>query len=295
MNYFLQRWLKQRLFWLPTIVLLPFLYLLGWIIVQPLGFIAKDLEKDDVALIGTIITFICFLLILPIWVKTRWKVEKPWLEFGFSKIDINLFFTTLTKGMTWSLMLILVILTTIFVGGWGNWQGNFNLGVLINAISLGIGVGLAEELIFRGWLWGEMNLIFGSKWGLFIQAVIFSIAHIPFNLGAIPVIFLSIGLFLLGIVLSIRRTLDRGSLIGCIGFHGGLVGIWFLLNNGLIRLDKDYPSLLLGPGNSTPNPIGGGIAIIAFLGIICCYRTAVAIAREPSSGARNASSRGAIP
>ena len=140
-----------------------------------------------------------------------------------------------------------------------------------------------------------MNLIFGSRWGIFIQAGIFSLAHIPFRWGVIGSLSVSFGLFLLGIVLGIRRTLDGGSLIGCISLHGGLVGIWFFLTSNFIDILSNTPTWIVGPGGASPNPIGSFISIFLLLLIIFNYRTAFAIAGRPSNGARNASSRGATP
>ncbi|ABX09551.1 CPBP family intramembrane glutamic endopeptidase [Prochlorococcus marinus] len=276
-------------------MLLPLLYFIGWLTVQPLRLINSKIPQEDLALFGTILTFVYFCLIIPHWVKVRWKARRPWAALGFFKLSKNYFLVIFWRGLSWALLLISAIGISVWVGSWGVWIGDLKLDIFINAIALGIGVGLAEELIFRGWLLEEMNLIFGFRWGIFIQAAIFSLSHTPFSFGVIGALSVSFGLFLLGIVLAIRKRLDGGSLISCISLHGGLVGIWFLLNEGLISLLPNTPSLLFGPGGLTPNPIGGLIAIVALLWTIWFHRTAFAIAREPWRGARNASSNGATP
>ena len=106
---------------------------------------------------------------------------------------------------------------------------------------------------------------------------------------------LLIGLFLLGLVLGLRRILDQGSLSGCIGLHGGLVGLWFFVNTDLIDVSQNTPTWLIGPGNSAPNPIGSVVSIICLTLVLLFYRTAFAIAGRPCKGARKASSNGAIP
>ncbi len=75
------------------------------------------------------------------------------------------------------------------------------------------------------------------------------------------------GLFLLGILLSLLRILNNNSLWGCIGLHGGLVGIWFLINNGLIEFSKDVPIWIVGPGIINTNPLGGfyGITLLIII------------------------------
>ena len=69
------------------------------------------------------------------------------------------------------------------------------------------------------------------------------------------------GLFFLGILLSLIKLKDNNSLWGCIGLHGGLVGLWFITNNGLLDISKDYPKWIFGPGN----PLGGILGIFIML------------------------------
>ncbi len=290
------RYLTQKYKIFATIFLLPFLYFFGFIIAQPITLLKPSIPQEDISLIGTIFTFIIFILILPSWIRVRWKAIKPWRNVGIFDFDKTSSLRLFGGGIAWSFILICVVLIVMLWGSWGEWIGEVNsFEALINAIVLGIGVGFAEELIFRGWLWGEMNILFGSKCGVFIQAAIFSLAHLPFTLGLMPVLALSLGLFLLGLVLSIRRVLDNGSLLGCMSCHGGLVSMWFLLRSGLITISGDRPVWLFGPGDLEPNPIGGLVAILAFAWIIWHHRTAFAIMREPLRGARSASSNGATP
>ena len=80
------------------------------------------------------------------------------------------------------------------------------------------------------------------------------------------------GLILLGIFLSLVKIRDKGSLWNCIGIHGGLVGIWFLLNNGLIEFKENTPSFLAGPfTQNVPNPIGSFSAILILLLLCISY------------------------
>ena len=81
-------------------------------------------------------------------------------------------------------------------------------------------------------------------------------------LGLIPFL---IGLFLFGLVLTLRRTIDKGSLWGCIGLHGGLVGIWYLFDSGMVVFSIDTPYYLLGPSKYMVNPIGSVIGITILL------------------------------
>ena len=154
-----------------------------------------------------------------------------------------------------------------------SWIGEFSPIILLNSIALGLGVGFAEEIIFRGWLLEELKFEYGSKISITVQAIVFSFAHNLSNDIFWNIIGLRLGFILLGIFLSLVRIRDKGSLWNCIGIHGGLVGIWFFINNGLIEFKENTPSYLAGPfTQNIPNPIGSFSAILILL-MLCIFYT----------------------
>ena len=252
---------------LSTIIFIPFLYICGWILATPIFLLGVD--KENLSLIGTIFTFLIFIFSLPKWFKLRWGVINTWKLLGINKIDknINLFIFFL-RGFLLSIILISLILIPIIGTKWGYWIGTISTDTFINAIYLILGVGFAEELIFRGWLLEELKNQFGLKKAILGQALIFSIVHIGFDLPFLQMLSILTGLFLLGILLSLIRLKDKNSLWGCIGLHGGLVGLWFITNNGLLEISKNSPKWLVGPGTINTNPLGG-IFGISLLAIFC--------------------------
>jgi len=249
---------------LSTIIFIPFLYICGWILATPIFLLGVD--KENLSLIGTIFTFLIFIFSLPKWFKSRWGVINTWKLIGINKTDknINLFIFFL-RGFLLSIILISLILIPIIGTKWGYWIGTISPDIFINAIFLILGVGFAEELIFRGWLLEELKKQFGLKKAILGQAFIFSIVHIGFDLPFLQMLSILSGLFLLGILLSFIRLKDKNSLWGCIGLHGGLVGLWFITNNGLLEISKNSPKWLVGPGTINTNPLGGifGISLMA--------------------------------
>ena len=249
---------------LSTIIFIPFLYICGWILATPIFLLGVN--KENLSLIGTIFTFLIFIFSLPKWFKSRWGVINTWKLLGINKIgkNINLFIFFL-RGFLLSIILISLILIPIIGTKWGYWNGTISPDIFINAIFLILGVGFAEELIFRGWLFEELKKQFGLKKAILGQAFIFSIVHIGFDLPFLQMLSILTGLFLLGILLSLIRLKDKNSLWGCIGLHGGLVGLWFITNNGLLEISKNSPKWLVGPGTINTNPLGGifGISLIA--------------------------------
>ena len=253
---------------LSTIIFIPFLYIFGWVLATPISLLG--LNKENISLIGTLFTFLIFVLSLPKWFEIRWGFYNTWILLGVNKTKRNkkLIFYFL-KGFLLSTFLLSLILIPIIFTKWGIWIGKLSPNIIINAIFLIIGVGFAEELIFRGWLLEEFKNQFGLKKAIIFQALIFSIVHIGFNLPFWQMMSILAGLFLLGILLSLIRLNDNNSLWGCIGLHGGLVGLWFITNNGLLFISKNSPIWLVGPGSINTNPLGGlfGISLM----IVFCF------------------------
>lgn len=263
--------MRQEWRWLPLITLIPSLYALGWLSVQPLHLVLQTIPKEKLSLLGTLISFLIFVFILPSWIKIRWGQSRPWQSVGLISLharETPLSSFVLIKGLAWACALLLLILIPLILGSWAQVLRSLSLPEAINAVLLGLGVGIVEELIFRGWLWEELKRLVSSKSAVIIQAAIFSLVHTRFNLGLWSMTGLLIGLFLFGVALALRRNLDQGSLWGSIGLHGGLVGGWFALQAGLIQLSPNAPIWLVGPGGISPNPLGGAIAIIALAVLI---------------------------
>ena len=286
----LNRFLLLQPAWLPTVLFIPLLYAMGWLAAVPLTLLG--LPTDQLSLTGTVLSFVLFLLVMPRWAALRWSESRPWAALGIRGAkpqEQPAPAAALLKGLLIAAGLLMVITSVVLIDGSGNWRGEVDATQLTNAVLLCLGVGFAEELIFRSWLWTELQEMIGSRRAAWAQAGIFSLVHTRFNLGLGAMGGLLIGLFLLGMVLARQRQSDRGSLWGCIGLHGGLVAGWFLLQNGLLQLSPNAPPWLVGPGGHSPNPLGGLIGILSLLILLLIQRTAVANALRPSTGARRAS------
>ena len=80
------RWLHQKMQWIPTLTLFLFLYPAGWIISHFVYLFDSDISSNNLSIIGTIITFIFFLIVLPSWARVRWKTNNVWAYIG---LDFN--------------------------------------------------------------------------------------------------------------------------------------------------------------------------------------------------------------
>ncbi|MCP9939545.1 CPBP family intramembrane glutamic endopeptidase [Synechococcus sp. Cruz CV12-2-Slac-r] len=207
---------------------------------------------------------LALLVSLPLRVKNLWKEKQAWISLGVVAPSRKDVFKVLLRGFIKAVLLLLVLLIGLFFAGQIKWQPQISAGLLLNGFALGVGVGFAEELLFRGWLLGELEFRFASKaWGkslaLVLQALVFSLAHTRFNLPLASLCGLLGGLTLLGLALGLQRRADAGLIWGAVALHGGLVGGWFVLNQGLI-------------GQQEGNPIGSWLAWIPLLLLIWVRR-----------------------
>jgi len=281
--------------WIPTFSLFLFLYPAGWFISHFIYLFNRDISSNDLSIIGTIVTFSLFLIILPSWGRIRWKTNDSWLSIG---LDFNNKFRaikTFLSGLLFSFLLLLFFCLFIYLCGWIDGFNHIKLGALLNSILLIISIVFAEEIIFRGWLMEELVILCGFRRGIIFQSAIFSLAHFRSDIGLLALIPFFTGLFLFGLVLTLRRISDRGSLFGCIGLHGGLVGIWYLFDSGLVIFSIHTPYYLLGPSKYMINPIGSIIGIIILSITIFYQRRFFASTGRFLASTDNASFKDEIP
>lgn len=265
----------RRLTWLGVALYIPLRYCAGWLLVQPLALL-PGLDTARLSLLGTVAAFALFLWSLPLRVRRVWGAPHPWRTLGLAR-PWRTAGRAFLRGLLKALMLLLLIALVLLASGHGHWSGSLRSGEVFNALALILGVGLAEELLFRGWLWGELTLLLGGgargdQLAMGLQAVLFSLVHTRFNLGPLASLGLLGGLLLLGLALALQRRADAGALHGAIGLHGGLVGGWFLLQHGLLTISPDTPLWLQGPGGAFANPLGGAVGWLGLALLLAARR-----------------------
>ena len=146
---------------LSTIFFIPILYGIGWALSQPL--LLFNVEEENLSLIGTIITFLLFIFLLPYWFYIKRNKSNAWVLLGITKDKVLKNFINFSQGILFALVLIILILVPLLQKNYISWIGEFSTVILVNSIVLGLGVGLAEEIIFRGWLIEELKFEYGTK------------------------------------------------------------------------------------------------------------------------------------
>lgn len=252
---------------LGTLLYVPLLYGAGWLLSRPLALVAPGWRPDQLDLAGAGIALLLLLLSLPLRLQRAWGTHHPWRRLGLTGGDPAAGgqgpLVGLLQGVVLAAALLAPVVGVLLLGGQAQWRGSFSPALLANGLALLLGVGFAEELLFRGWLWGELKLQLPRQRALGLQALLFALVHPWYRLPPLPGLALLGGLTLLGLALARLRRRQNGNLWGPIGLHGGLVGGWFVLQKGLLEIDPGAPSWLVGPGEGDVNPIGGLLGLIA--------------------------------
>nr|WP_263012198.1 type II CAAX endopeptidase family protein [Laspinema sp. D2d] len=177
----------------------------------------------------------------------------------------------LLGGLGLGLLTLFGLLVVEGLLGWLGWQLPNPTGlpkVLLEGLAIALGVGFAEELLFRGWLFDELKRDYRPAVAIAANTIIFALLHFikPIeamirNLPAFP------GLLLLGLTLLAAKRVGEGRLGLPIGFHGGLVCGYYIINTGqLVEYSESVPQWITGMDQ---NPIAGisGIFLLSAIAL----------------------------
>ena len=70
--------------WWGTLLYVPLLYGIGWLVVRPLGLLAPGLRVDQLDLLGVGVAFALLLLTLPRRLRRVWGEPRPWRRLGLA-------------------------------------------------------------------------------------------------------------------------------------------------------------------------------------------------------------------
>lgn len=162
--------------------------------------------------------------------------------------------------------------------GWASLHPRPLLGIALEGLAVGIGIGIAEELLFRGWLLTELRTSLSCRSAIFWSSFVFASAHFIKPLSEVlqtsPQF---LGLFLLGIILASGRYVSRlkrpfSSLGIPIGLHAGLVWGYYIVDVAdLVVPSGRVPEWVTGIHG---NPLSGalGVTILGCLAILFCFK-----------------------
>jgi len=256
--------LSQKPVWVRIALFLGLLLALWLPVAIPLYLLVADQNLLSIITMATL--YLIFVWLLRQWGKQVYGQRQIICDYGLGITQKNGLWLLLGLGIG------LGAIAGLFLGqsqlGWLSWQTpQLPLGQLVlEGLLLGIAVGLAEELLFRGWLWDELQRDYPGSISLLLNALIFAVLHF---LKPLEVMLASLpqlpGLFLLGLALVWAKRAAGGDLGLAIGLHGGLVWGYYIVNVGQLATYSGRVSpLITGVGG---NPLAGvaGLLCLGFL------------------------------
>jgi hypothetical protein len=243
------------------------LLLLTWL---PVAFAIQLFLSNDPNLVSILAMgwlFVLFFLLIQI--TGRWidQQSTPYQNVGLILNGRNGLETL--QGLGTGLILTFSLFALQGTFGWLNWQENslpFWRLIAEGALT-GIAVAIAEESFFRGWLLNELEKDYSLTIALWVNSIIFAIAHflkpLPALLETLPAF---PGLLLLGLILVLARRKNQGRLGLAIGLHAGLVWGYYVVNVGeLVTYTQTVSPAITGIYG---NPIAGVMGWLFLLGLI---------------------------
>ncbi|NJR39325.1 MAG: CPBP family intramembrane metalloprotease [Leptolyngbyaceae cyanobacterium CSU_1_4] len=171
---------------------------------------------------------------------------------------------SLIQGMGGGILGLAILFGIEGILGWVRWQPPAQdvLKTLIATLALGIGVGLIEELVFRGFLLNQLQQDYLPWMAAAIASLMFALLHLVWegkeNIPQLP------GLWLMGMVLVLARWVDGGELGLAWGLHAGWIWAIATLDTAeLIAPTGKGAAWLTGWGGK---PLAGALGILFLLG-----------------------------
>jgi uncharacterized protein len=255
---------------LSFLLVLALLWLPGLALIYLVMGSTQNLEDPGTKNLLSILTMgllaIEFIALLPWWGKQVYQHPNLYTRYGLVFTRQN--GLLLLKGIAIGAGFALALFVTQGLLGWLTWQSPrlpiFQLALEGSATALG--VGLAEELFFRGWMLDELERDYTPKIALIADASLYAALHF---LKPIPVILASIpefpGLCLLGTIVIIAKRQNSNLLGMSIGIHAGMVWAYYIVNVGnMVKYTGRVSDWITGING---NPISGLLGLI-FLGVL---------------------------
>ena len=243
--------------------------LLVWLpLAAPIYLLGRDPNLVTILTMGLL--FGEFLLLLQFfWGKKVHRQPQLLKRYGLAGTRQN--GLNLLKGLSIGLLFTFSLFALEGLLGWVKFQTPQAVlpRIILEGLVSALGIALAEELVFRGWLLDELQRDYSQRTSLWADAIIFAVSHFLKPLGEMIRTFPAFpGLLLLGLTLVWAKR-SSGELLGLpIGIHAGLVWGYYILNVGkLVQYSDRVSPWITGVDG---NPIAGVMGLL-FLGVLAVW------------------------
>ena len=249
----------------PLRVIIFLLILLAiWLpLAAPIYLLVKDSNLATILTMGLLFTE--FLFLVPRWGKQVYGQTQLLKSYGLINTRKNGF--ELLIGLAIGLLLTFSLFAVQGLFGLVAWQNSDNLPrIIAEGLLSALGVGFAEELVFRGWLLDELQRDYNYRISLWANSLVFALSHFIKPVAAMLQSWPQFpGLLLLGLILVWGKRSRRNRLGLSIGLHAGLVWGYYMINIGqLVRYSASVPEWVTGVNG---NPLAGAIGLL-FLSVL---------------------------
>ncbi|MEG5018732.1 MULTISPECIES: CPBP family intramembrane glutamic endopeptidase [unclassified Microcoleus] len=249
----------------PLRVIIFLLILLAiWLpLAAPIYLLVKDSNLATILTMGLLFTE--FLFLVPRWGKQVYGQTQLLKSYGLINTRKN--GLELLIGLAIGLLLTFSLFAVQGLFGLVAWQNSDNLPrIIAEGLLSALGVGFAEELVFRGWLLDELQRDYNYKISLWANSLVFALSHFIKPVAAMLQSWPQFpGLLLLGLILVWGKRSRQNRLGLSIGLHAGLVWGYYMINIGqLVRYSGSVPDWVTGVNG---NPLAGAIGLL-FLSVL---------------------------
>ena len=250
---------------LRLVIFIVFLLIVWLPIAIPLYLLLQD-DPNLTTIVTMAILYLEFIGLLFVWNKKVYKIKFWWRDYGlvFTRKNGIELLNGLSLGLFFTFGLF--IIEAIF--GWVKFvqPGDNFTRIIFEGLLSALGLGLAEELFFRGWLLEELKKGYSRNIVVVTNGLIFAILHFIRPIREVIRTFPQFpALFLLGVTLIWAKMAHSNRLGICIGLHGGLVWGYYIINVGkIVDYTGQVSTLVTGIDN---NPLAGIMGLIG-LGLL---------------------------
>ncbi len=249
-------------------IFIIFLLCLWLPVAIPLYLLLKN-DPNLTTIVTMGILYIDFVFLLFIWNKKVYQITNCWRVYGLVFTRNN--GIELLKGLSIGLFFTFGLFIVESALGWVYFvkPADSFTRIIFEGLLSALGIALAEELFFRGWLLEELKKDYSLNIAVLSNGFIFATLHFLKPLEEIIRTFPQFpALVLLGITLVWAKIGNSNRLGICIGLHGGLVWGYYILNVGkLVNYTEKVSPIFTGIDN---NPIAGVMGLIG-LGILSIF------------------------
>ncbi len=230
----------------------------------PIYIFVKDSNLVTILTMGLL--FVEFLLLLRFWGQNVYQQSHLLRSYGLQGTRGNAL--ELLSGLGVGVIITFSLFWLEGLLGWLVWQSPTVVlpRLIVEGLASALGIGLAEELVFRGWLLDELERDYRPRVVLWADVLIFALLHflkppaeILRTLPGFP------GLILFGLTLVWAKRGSKGRLGLPIGLHAGMVWGYYIINIGqMVQYSGRVSDWITGVDK---NPLAGAMGLM-FLGVL---------------------------